>query len=114
HFSLGTPLSFSGQADESFVSYLYFSGTTFFTLGYGDLVPTGTWGRALSVAEAGIGFGFLAVVISYLPVLYQAFSRREIPISLLDARAGSPPSAGELLRRFAQGRDLAGAGTLLA
>src|SRR5207249_4041653 len=83
------------------------------TLGYGDVVPTGAWGRSLAVAEAGIGFGFLAVVISYLPVLYQAFSRREITISLLDARAGSPPSAGELLRRLAQARSLAGVGPLL-
>src|SRR5947207_49040 len=74
----------------------------------------GVWGRALSVTEAGIGFGFLAVVISYLPVLYQAFSRREITISLLDARAGSPPTAGELLRRLAAGRSLASAGPLLA
>jgi hypothetical protein len=46
-----------------------------------------------------MGFGFLAVVIGYLPVIYQSFSRREVNISLLDARAGSPPSAGELLRR---------------
>jgi hypothetical protein len=32
-------------------------------------------------------------------VIYQAFSRREVVISTLDARAGSPPSATELLRR---------------
>src|SRR5438034_1473766 len=113
HWSLGTALSFTREADSGFTAYLYFSGTTFFTLGYGDLVPTGVWGRALSVAEAGIGFGFLAVVISYLPVLYQAFSRREITISLLDARAGSPPSAGELLRRLAAGRGCAGVGPFL-
>jgi len=99
HWSMGTSLSLPATADDSFATYLYFSGTTFFTLGYGDVVPTGTWGRLLSVVEAGIGFGFLAVVISYLPVLYQAFSRREIAISLLDARAGSPPSASELLWR---------------
>jgi hypothetical protein len=114
HWSLGMPLSIAGQPDGSFTTYLYFSGTTFFTLGYGDVVPTGAWGRALSVAEAGIGFGFLAVVISYLPVLHQAFSRREIVISLLDARAGSPPSAGELLRRLAEARRLDGLGPLLA
>jgi hypothetical protein len=113
HWSLGTALSFPREADGGFATYLYFSGTTFFTLGYGDVVPTGAWGRALSVAEAGVGFGFLAVVISYLPVLYQAFSRREITISLLDARAGSPPSAGELLRRLADGRSPAGAGPVL-
>ena len=121
HWSMGTSLSLPATADDSFATYLYFSGTTFFTLGYGDVVPTGTWGRLLSVVEAGIGFGFLAVVISYLPVLYQAFSRREIAISLLDARAGSPPSAGELLRRLAESRNrapavpaCAGAGPLLA
>jgi len=78
---------------------LYMSGTTLVTLGLGDLTPTTSLGRFLTVAEAGIGFGFLALVIGYLPVLYQSFSRREATISLLDARAGSPPTAMELLRR---------------
>lgn len=88
-------------ADErsGFLTDLYLSGTTFFTLGLGDVVPLGSFARFLAVAEAFIGFGFLAVVVGYFPVLYQAFSRRESSISLLDARAGSPPSAGELLRR---------------
>src|SRR5439155_15593399 len=113
HWSMGTALSLPATADDSFVTYLYFSGTTFFTLGYGDIVPTGAWGRLLSVVEAGIGFGFLAIVISYLPVLYQAFSRREISISLLDARAGSPPTAGELLRRVGEAGGQAGIGPLL-
>ena len=79
-------------AGVDFGTYLYFSGTTFFTLGFGDLTATNGAGRALSVAEAGMGFVFLAAIVSYLPVLYQAFSRREIAITLLDARAGSPPS----------------------
>jgi hypothetical protein len=113
HWSLGTALVSQHDADVGLATYLYFSGTTFFTLGYGDVVPTGVWGRTLSVAEAGIGFGFLALVISYLPILYQAFSRREITISLLDARAGSPPTAGELLRRLARGGTPAGVGPLL-
>ena len=93
HWSIGTALS---ATDTAFGTYAYFSGTTFFTLGYGDLVPTGTAGRVLSVAESGLGFVFLAVIVSYLPVLYQAFSRCETTIALLDARAGSPPTAAEL------------------
>lgn len=113
HWSVGTALTVPPGTDGSFTTLLYFSGTTFLTLGYGDVVPTSPWGRVLSVTEAGLGFGFLAVVISYLPVLYQAFSRREITISLLDARAGSPPSAGELLRRLADARSLASVGPLL-
>jgi len=110
HWSLGTVLA---DKDAGFGTYLYFSGTTFFTLGYGDVVAATGIGRALSALEAGLGFVFLAVIVSYLPVLYQAFSRREIAISLLDARAGSPPTAGELLRRLAEGRSAAGAGPFL-
>jgi hypothetical protein len=113
HWSLDTALNFPPGSDRGFAGYFYFSGTTFFTLGYGDVVPTGPFGRALSVAEAGIGFGFLAIVVGYLPVLYQAFSRREVAISLLDARAGSPPSAGELLRRLAAARSPGSLGPLL-
>lgn len=84
---------------SGFTTDFYLSGTTFFTLGLGDVVPLGTAARVLTVVEAGLGFAFLAIVIGYFPVLYQAFSRREVSISLLDARAGSPPSVSELLRR---------------
>src|SRR5947209_1074811 len=79
---------------------LYMSGTTFTTLGYGDVTPAGLAGRVLAVVESLLGLGFLAVVVGYLPVFYQSFARREIMISMLDARAGSPPSGGTLLLRL--------------
>jgi len=101
HWSLKSSLK-GVEAPFSFGTYVYLSGTTFFTLGYGDVTPGATIGRALAVVEAGVGFAFLALIIGYLPVIYQAFSRREASISLLDARAGSPPSATELLRRHGQ------------
>jgi hypothetical protein len=78
---------------------IYMSGETFFTLGFGDITPASTTGRALSVVEAGLGFGFLGTVVGYLPTMYSAFSQREIEISLLDARAGSPPTAAEYVTR---------------
>jgi hypothetical protein len=89
------------QEPLTFGKIIYHSGETFFTLGYGDIVPTSGGARALSVIEAGMGFAFLGVVIGYIPVVYASFSRREIQISMLDARAGSPPSAVELLLRLA-------------
>jgi hypothetical protein len=113
HWSIGTPVNRPEGTDDGLGTYLYFSGVTFFTLGYGDVVPVGRAGRALSVVETDMGLGFLAVIVSYLPVVYQAFSRREITISLMDARAGSPPTAGELLRRLTAGRGRDGAGLLL-
>ncbi len=90
-----------GNEPITFGRLVYQSGETFFTLGYGDIVPTSGLSRALSVIEAGMGFAFLGVVIGYLPVVYGGFSRREIQISMLDARAGSPPTATELLVRLA-------------
>lgn len=87
------------RGEQSFLTNIYLSGTTFFTLGLGDVKPATSLARFLTVAEAGIGFGFLALVIGYLPALNQSFSRREVSISLLDARAGSPPTAAEMLTR---------------
>jgi hypothetical protein len=84
-----------------FLTDLYMSGTTFFTLGLGDVTPASRAARAITVIEAGMGFGFLALVVSYLPVLYQSFSRREARIVMLDEWAGSPPSATVLLLRSA-------------
>ncbi len=100
HWGLG---SRRDAASPSLWSALYLSGSTFFTLGIGDVVPRGLLARTLTVLEAGMGFGFLAIVLAYLPVLYQAFSRREARITLLDEWTGSPPSAAVLLRRNAEG-----------
>jgi hypothetical protein len=98
HWSADSALV-SVDKDQGFLRDLYMSGTTFFTLGLGDVVPRSAIARCLVVLEAGMGFGFLALVIAYLPALNQFFARREAGISLLDARAGSPPTAAELLRR---------------
>src|SRR5437870_5336844 len=98
-WAAGSALSMTG-ADPGFGADMYMSGTTFFTLGLGDVVPRTPIAKTLTVIEAGTGFAFLALVIGYFPVIYQAFSRREMAISLLDARAGSPPTAGELLWRY--------------
>ena len=87
-----------GEGGGSFGNAMYASGTSLFTLGFGG-VATG-WTRAVVVAEGATGLGLFAVVIAYLPVLYQAFNRREVGVLLLDARAGSPPSGPELLHRM--------------
>ncbi len=101
HWGLRSQLA--GPAGLSgFLEDLYLSGTTFFTLGLGDVAPRNALARGLTVLESGMGFGFLALVIGYLPMISQAFSRRETNISMLDARAGSPPTAAQLLRRHSR------------
>ena len=98
-YALGSPFLDPLGRTVGLRSDLYVSGTTLFTLGLGDVVPHQYVIRDLVILEAGMGLGFVAMVIGYFPVLYGAFSRREVSISLLDARAGSPPTAVELLRR---------------
>ena len=113
HWSIGTKLQ-APSAHPSVATYVYWSGGTFFTLGYGDITPLNPVGRALAVIEAGMGFGFLAIVIGYLPVLFQAFSRREVMIALLDARAGSPPTAAQFLLRLATSPSISSVDSFLA
>jgi hypothetical protein len=98
YFAAGSSLNVQGGA-PGFFTDVYLSGTNFFTLGLGDVTPHSSAGRFLTVAEAGLGFGFLALVIGYLPALNQSFSKREVSISLLDARAGTPPTAAGMLIR---------------
>ena len=88
-----------GRAEESFGNGLFSAGTSLFTLGFSQGAVTG-WTRAVKVAIGATGLGLFAVVIAYLPVLYQAFNRREVGVLLLDTRAGSPPSGPELLHRM--------------
>jgi hypothetical protein len=97
-YGAGSAVVING-GEPGFLTDVYLSGTTFFTLGLGDVIPRTSLARTLVVTEAGFGFGFLAAVIGYLPFIYGSFSKREVDISLLDSRAGTPPTAGELLRR---------------
>ncbi|GAM08623.1 ion channel [Geobacter sp. OR-1] len=105
HWGLGSAV-LSHVGDSGFLVDLYLSGTTFFTLGLGDAVPRNSGARLLVVLESGTGFAFLALVIGYLPALNQTFANREVSISLLDARAGSPPTASEMLRRHGHERGM--------
>jgi hypothetical protein len=118
YFSQGTPFLDAFNAHRDLAAELrtdfYVSGTTLFTLGLGDVVPQSHISRLLLVVESGVGLGFVALVIGYLPVLYQAFSRREVSVALLDGRAGSPPTAAELLRRHGYEGGDAGLIALLA
>jgi hypothetical protein len=105
HWATGSALT-SSVGPPGFFTDLYLSCTTFFTLGLGDVTPSTPAARVFVAVEAGLGLGFLALIIGYLPALNQSFSRREVNISLLDARAGSPPSAAEMLRRHSYDRGL--------
>jgi hypothetical protein len=73
------------------------SGSSLFTLGFDR--PDGVGGAVASFVEATVGLGVLALVITYLPTLNAAFSRRESVVAMLDTRAGSPPDALTLIER---------------
>jgi hypothetical protein len=74
------------------------SGSSLFTLGFATentlIIDT------FEFTEAMIGLILVALLISYLPTMYAAFSRREQAVNMLEVRAGTPPSAVEMLLRF--------------
>ncbi len=76
------------------------SGSSIFTLGFA--APTSLPIDLIVFFEAMIGLGLVALLISYLPSIYGAFARREQLVGGLEVRAGSPPTAGQLLARYAQ------------
>jgi hypothetical protein len=81
----------------SFGDAIVVSGSSLFTLGFER--PEGVGGAIAAFADATIGLGLLALVITYLPTLNAAFSRRESIVAMLDTRAGSPPDALTLIER---------------
>lgn len=112
HFGLHTHFKESNES-LTFGNLVYFSGSTFFTLGYGDLTPSGSLARALAVLEAGLGFGMLAAVMGYLPVLYGAFSGRESAVIRLANRCGSEIDGVALVVRYARNGNYEGLSTAL-
>jgi hypothetical protein len=74
------------------------SGSSIVTLGYA--APDDLADGLLMFAEAAVGLILVAVLIAYLPTMYSAFQRREQAVTLLEVRAGSPPSAVEMILRY--------------
>jgi len=81
---------------------VYAAGTALFTIGFGDYVPTGTLARIVSLVAAGSGLGIVALVVTYLFMLYGGFQRREVQVVTLDARAGAPASGVNLLETYSR------------
>lgn len=73
---------------SDFSDAVYFSGVTFFTIGFGEIVPATGVARPLTLLEAFGGLGTLALVIGYLPALYAAYSDRETQLLMLDDLTG--------------------------
>lgn len=91
-----------GIGPHSFGDDLYFSSGAFLSAAVSG-APIGGAAKALSLLEAATGVGVLFIVIGYLPSVYAAFSRREVAVSQLATRAGTPPTAVHLLRRISEG-----------
>jgi len=92
------------QHGADFGDDIYYRAGAFFSAST-NLDPSGALGRMLQLAEAACGFAVLSVAIGHLPALYQAFSRREVAVSL-DPRAGSPPTVRDAVAPVGRPRPL--------
>jgi hypothetical protein len=112
-FGLRDPLVGEGGPARGFGDYVYMSGVTFFTLGYGDLSPVTGAGRLVSVVQSGTGFALLALTIGYLPAIYAEYTRRERGVTIFDARSGRTRTGGGLLLHHVRRGSLSHLGVLL-
>jgi hypothetical protein len=97
---IGFTAVFWGTGVEPLTEAITTSGSSITTLGF--VRPDGADRGMLAVTEAVIGLGLVSLMISYLPTIYGAFSRREALVGMLEVRAGLPPSPAELLTRYAR------------
>jgi hypothetical protein len=95
---VGYMLMYWGLGVETGRELFELSGSSLLTLGF-DRPPTLPT-LALAFSEAAMGLTFIALLISYLPAMYGAFQRREALVTMLEVRAGSPPSAIEFIMRY--------------
>ena len=83
---------------ESFEESFTLSGSSLLTLGIAQ--PHDPAVTAAVFSEATIGLIMVALLIAYLPTMYAAFSKRETAVTMLEVRAGTPPSAIEMILRY--------------
>jgi hypothetical protein len=91
------------QADRGSIGFgalLYMSGSTFFTLGLGDITSLDPLARFFMILETGTGYLFLGLMITYMPLLHQAYAAREVGNLLILSRAGHPPNGIKLFGRY--------------
>jgi hypothetical protein len=104
---IGYALIIDGVRDEfrphlvDFATSFYVSATTLVPLAYGDFVPEEGWARAVIFVESASGVGIFALAITLLFELYGSFRDREEKVVALDALAGAPASALQLLETAA-------------
>ena len=94
---VGYTLIFMGVNGLSVREAFTLSGSSLFTLGFAH--PSALPATILVFTEAAIGLFLLAFLITYLPAIYSAYARREVGVTALEVRAGSPPSAREMVWR---------------
>jgi Ion channel len=94
------PRFLSESGFVGFGTLLYMSASTFLTLGLGDVTSPDPLARLFVLLEAGTGYTFLALIITYMPVLEQAYGAREVANLRIHSRVGHPPTAIKFLHRL--------------
>jgi hypothetical protein len=95
---LGYQLIYWSLGVRGWIQAFRVSGSSLLTLGFATVDQLAI--SALAFSEAAIGLIVVALLIAYLPTMYSAFQRREAAVTMLEVRAGSPPSAVEMIERF--------------
>lgn len=95
---LGFALCFWAIGVDSLEHAVKLSGSSILTLGYES--PSGWAQVGVSFLAGGIGLVMTALVISYLPTMYGAFSKRESMVTMLEMRVDTPPWGPRIIANY--------------
>lgn len=97
---VGANFNDDGQQADDLVTLIYMSGSTFLTLGLGDVTPQSLLGRFFMIVEAGNGLIFLSLIVTYMPILDSAYAQRETENLKIQTRTARPQCAAQVLRVY--------------
>lgn len=102
--TIGYALVYWALGELSFYDAYVLSGSSLLTFGFAR--SDGMQYILLAFSQGAIGMILTALLIGYLPTIYGAFSRRETFVTMLEIRAGQPPSVPTMLERYHRIRGL--------
>lgn len=97
------------NAIEPLLDAVYFSGVTFLTIGYGDIVPAHPVTRILAMAEGASGLLTISMAVTYLLAVYPVLTRTLVLAAVLNQEMGGRADGLALVDRYL----LAGRGSAL-
>ena len=92
-----------GAMTSPLADAFYFSGASFFTLGYGDISPIHAVSRTLAIFEAALGLLTISLTVTYLLSIYPLITRKAVSAASLNQESAGRTDGVTVAARYVAG-----------